>query len=103
MPNAGKSMGGGANSQHGAKGAGKSDPEAFDEYDLAAELKGRNSLHGEDQRRNRNERQAQADAKGSTDGLMESFEKLDKDVRAERDLGKRRQDAGNGQESDDGQ
>ena len=93
MPNAGKSMGGGANSQHGAKGAGGSDPEAFDEFDLAADLKGRNSLHGENQLRNHNERQAQADARGDTDDLMESFEKLDKDVRAERDLGKKGADA----------
>ena len=35
-----------------------------------------------------NQRQAQAGANGETDGLIESFEKLDKDVRAERDLGK---------------
>ena len=83
-------MGGGANAQHGAKGAGKGDPETVDEFDLAADLKGKNSLHGEDQLRNNNERQAQAEATGDTDGLMESFEKLDDDVRAERDLGKRR-------------
>lgn len=103
MPNAGKSMGGGANAQHGAKGAGKGNPEAFDEFDLAAELKGKNSLHGEDQGRHNNERQAQAGAKGETDGLMESFEKLDNEVRAERDLGKRQRDDSDGQrEKQDG-
>lgn len=90
MPDAGKSMGGRANAQHGAKGAGKADPESFDEFELAADLKGKNRLHGEDQLRNNNERQAQAEAKGETDDLLESFEKLDDDVRAERDLGKRR-------------
>lgn len=90
MANAGKSIGGLANGQHGAKGAGDADRETVDEFDLASDLKGKNSLHGEDQLRNRNERQAQAEAKGETDDLMESFEKLDDDVRAERDLGKRK-------------
>lgn len=107
MPNAGKSMGGRANGQHGAKGAGKADPESFDEFDLAADLKGRNSLQGENQLRNNNERQAQAEAKGDTDDLMESFEKLDDDVRAERDLGKRsssgNERSGKGQEKQDGE
>src|SRR5690606_10654684 len=36
MPNAGKSMGGGANAQHGAKGAGRADPGTLDEFDLAS-------------------------------------------------------------------
>jgi hypothetical protein len=89
MSNAGKSMGGGANSQHGAKGAGPAGSDTIDEFDLASDLKGKNSLHGENQLRNRNQRQAQAEAKGETEGLMESFEKLDDDVRAERDHGKR--------------
>src|SRR5690606_915183 len=60
------------------------------EFDLAAELKGRNSLQGNDQGSTMNQRQAQAGATGRTDGLLESFAKLDKDVRAETDLGKQR-------------
>ena len=91
MSNAGKGIGGGANAQHGAKGAGSADPGTPDEFDLASDIKGRNSLQGENQLRNRNQRQSQADAKGETDDLIESFEKLDDEVRAERDLGKRRQ------------
>lgn len=58
------------------------------ELDLAGDLMGDNQLHGDDQSNVVNQRQAMPDAKGETDGLMESFEKLDKDVRAERDLGK---------------
>jgi len=88
MADAGKSMGHRANGQHGAKGAGSSDPEAFDEFDLAADIKGNNRLHGQDQRDGSSQRQSMAEEKGETDGLIESFEKLDKDVRAERDLGK---------------
>jgi len=89
MADAGKSMGGKANGQHGAKSAGAAEPDAYlDEFDLASDLKGNNSLQGENQLRHVNQRQAMADEKGETDGLIESFEKLDKDVRAERDLGK---------------
>ena len=89
MANAGHGMGAKANGQHGAKPAGSVEPgETLDEFDLAADIKGKNKLHGADQSRG-SERQAQADEKGETDGLIESFEKLDKDVRAERDLGKK--------------
>jgi hypothetical protein len=56
--------------------------------DLAQDIMGRNALQGDDQSRVRNQRQAQADVKQDTDGVIESFEKLDKDVRAETDLGK---------------
>lgn len=91
MSNAGKSIGGRANAQHGAKGAGSAEPGTLDEFDLASDLKGKNSLQGEDQRRHRSQREAAAEATGDTDGLMESFEKLDDEVRAKRDLGKQRQ------------
>ena len=77
-------------SQQGAKGAGVDAPgERLDEFDLASDLKGNNSLQGDDQLSVPSGRRAQADAKGETDGLIESFEKLDKDVRAKRDLGKK--------------
>ena len=58
--------------------------------DLAAEEMGNNSLQGNDQGNVRNERRAVPDVKTSTDGVIESFEKLDKDVRARADLGKKR-------------
>lgn len=90
MTKSGKAMGGKANGQHGAKTAGKGDVESFDESDIASLIKGRNSLQGINQGDLSSQRQAVADEKGETDGLIESFEKLDKDVRAERDLGKRR-------------
>lgn len=64
-------------SQHGAKGAGVDAPgEQLDEFDLAADIKGRND-------RNMNERQAEADADPETDELLESFKKTDKTYRAE--------------------
>lgn len=91
MANAGKHMGGRANGQHGAKTAGVADPEAIlDEFDIASDLKGRHSLQGGNGHGRVHERQAEAEGKGETDGLLESFEKLDKHVRAERDLGKKR-------------
>jgi hypothetical protein len=63
---------------------------SFDEFDLSSDIKGRNSLQGADQSRRINQRQAQADAKGDTDDLIESFDKTDKDTRARHDLGKKR-------------
>jgi len=73
----------------GGAGAGVNPPgEELDEFDLASDIKGRNSLQGDDQTAVASERQAQAGARGETDGLIEGFEKLDKDVRARRDLGK---------------
>jgi hypothetical protein len=58
--------------------------------DLAQDIMGKNSLQGDDQSNVRNQRQAQSDVKLETDGIVESFEKIDKDVRAESDLGKGR-------------
>lgn len=86
----GKKMGARGQGQHGNKPVGPDDGvEREDEFDLSTDIKGRNSLQGRDQENFRNQRQAQAEAKGETDDLMESFEKLDKDERARRDLGKR--------------
>ncbi len=87
---AGNKMGKGAGAQHGPKPVGPDDGvDRPDEFDLASDIKGKNALHGNDQLNVRNQRQAQADARGETDGLIESFEKLDKDKRAKRDLGKK--------------
>ncbi len=58
------------------------------ESDLAQDKMGNNQLQGNDQSNVRNQRHAQPDVKSETDGVLESFEKLDKDVRAKRDLGK---------------
>ncbi|KPB02901.1 hypothetical protein [Ahrensia marina] len=60
------------------------------EADLAQDKMGDNDLQANDQRNVRNQRQAVPDVKKETDGVVESFEKLDKDVRAERDLGKKK-------------
>ena len=60
----------------------------LDEFDIASDIQGRNKLQGDNQTDVVNQRHAQAEEKGDTDGLIESFEKMDKDVRAERDLGK---------------
>ena len=49
---------------------------------------GNNQLQGNDQESVRNQRHSLPDEKTETDGVVESFEKLDKDVRAKRDLGK---------------
>jgi hypothetical protein len=56
--------------------------------DLAPDIMGINSLQGNDKASVRNQRQAVPDVKQETDGVVESFEKLDKDVRAKEDLGK---------------
>jgi len=85
MVQAGNKIGGRSLGQHGAKGAGVGPVEIFDEMDLASDLKNKASLHGNGRVHTR---EAEADVKGQTDSLIESFEKLDKDVRAERDLGK---------------
>ena len=69
----------------------------LDEFDIASDLQGRNKLQGDNQTDVVNQRHAQAEAKGDTDGVIESFEKMDKDVRAERDLGKGNRSGGGGQ------
>lgn len=56
--------------------------------DLASERMGRNKLQGDDQEVVQNERKAVPDVKQETDGVIESYEKLDKDKRARENLGK---------------
>lgn len=58
------------------------------ETDLAQQKMGRNDLQGDDQDNVRNERHAVPEAKKETDGVVESFRKLDKDERARKDLNK---------------
>jgi hypothetical protein len=57
--------------------------------DLAQDKMGRNSLQGDDQADVRNQRRAVPDVKQEPDDVIESFRKTDKDVRAEKELGKR--------------
>jgi len=84
MTKADKAMGAHARGQHGAKGAGVDAPgERLDEFDIADEIKGMDRLHG----RSGSNRQAQADATGETEGLIESFENSDPAVRAEKQKG----------------
>ncbi len=64
------------------------------ETDIASDRMGRNKLQGDDQANVHNERQAVPDVKQDTDGLVESFEKLDKDKRAREDLGKGNRSSG---------
>ncbi|MEM5492168.1 hypothetical protein [Hoeflea sp. AS16] len=59
------------------------------EADLAQDKMGDNSLQGDDQGNVRNQRQAVPDVKKKPDdSVIESLEKMDKDVRAEKELGK---------------
>lgn len=60
----------------------------INETDLAQDKMGDNALQGDDQRNVRNQRHAVPDVRTETDNVIESLEKLDKDVRAKRDLGK---------------
>ena len=63
-------------------------PKQLTETDFAQDKMGKNALQGDDQSRVRNQRHAVPDAKTETDSIIESLEKLDKDTRARRDLGK---------------
>jgi hypothetical protein len=65
-----------------------SSPREFTDSDFAQDRMGRNKLQGDDQAAVRNQRQAVSDVKPETDDVIESLEKMDKDVRAREDLGK---------------
>ncbi|MBW3097059.1 hypothetical protein [Pseudohoeflea coraliihabitans] len=59
------------------------------ETDLANQKMGDNDLQGNDQSNVHNQRHAQPDAKKKADdGVVDSLEKMDKDRRAEEELGK---------------
>ncbi|NNJ74294.1 MAG: hypothetical protein HKP56_03975 [Anderseniella sp.] len=66
------------------------------EVDLSQDKMGDNSLQGDDQSNVRNQRHAAPMVKKEADGIVESLEKLDKDVRAKRDLGKGNRDGSKG-------
>jgi hypothetical protein len=70
------------------------DAPGITEADLANEKMGRNSLHGDDQAQVRNQRHAVPDVKREADAdMIETMKKVDKDYRAEKDLGKGRRDS----------
>ena len=67
------------------------DAHTITETDLAQDEMGKNSLQGEDQASVRNQRRAVPGVREEADeSIIETLEKSDKDVRAERDLGKGR-------------
>lgn len=65
-------------------------PGKLEDDDFAADKMGRNSLQGDDQTHVHNQRHDQADTNADADDVLGSFEKMDKDVRAEKDLNKGR-------------
>jgi hypothetical protein len=79
-------------------GTGRDDrATSVDETDLAADRMGNNQLQGNDQTRVHNERQAAPDVRQEADAdPVESFEKMDKDHRAETELGKGNRSGGEG-------
>ncbi len=68
--------------KNGVEFVGETSPEAFDQDDIASEMKGKHSLHGNGQDRVHNERHAVAEEKRETEGLFESFENMDPEIRA---------------------
>jgi hypothetical protein len=63
--------------KNGVEHVGDTPSDALDRDDFADEIHGRNSLQGNDQKRVHNERRTMPDEKRETEGLIESFEKLD--------------------------
>ena len=64
-------------------------PDRLTEADLAQDKMGDNALQGNDQASVHNQRHAVPDVKKKPDdSVTESLEKMDKDVRARRELGK---------------
>ena len=72
----------GMGTKSGIEHVGDTSPDALDEDDFANEIKGRNSLQGEDQERAHNQRTTVAQEKRETEGLIESFENIDPKTRA---------------------
>ena len=68
----------------GTQFVGETSPEAFDQDDFANEIKGRNSLQGNDQNTVHSQREAVAGSHRETEGVIESFERMDPKVRAEK-------------------
>ena len=72
----------GMGEKRGTQFVGETSPEAFDQDDMASDIKGRNSLQGNDQSRVHSERIAVAESNRQTEGVIESFENMDPKVRA---------------------
>ena len=72
----------GMGTKSGIEHVGDTSPDALDEDDFANEIKGRNSLQGEDQERVHSQRTTVAQEKRETEGLIESFENIDPKTRA---------------------
>ena len=68
----------GMGSKNGHQHVGDTSPEAFDQDDIASDIKGRNSLQGNDQVRVHNQRVDVPDSKRETEGVIESFEKSER-------------------------
>lgn len=64
---------------------GRKDPSELTTGDFANERMGRNSLQGNDQEDVRNQRHAVPDEKQDAEGVIESFENLDPETRADRE------------------
>jgi hypothetical protein len=74
----------GMGAKTGIEHVGDTSPDALDEDDFASEIKGRNSLQGEDQGRVHNQRTTLPNEKREAEGLIESFENMDPGTRAGR-------------------
>ncbi len=74
----------GMGTKSGVEFVGETSPDAFDQDDIASEIKGKHSLQGNNSARQQNERLTVPDEKRKTEGLIESFENIDPKVRAER-------------------
>ena len=75
----------GMGTKAGVQFVGETSPDAFDQDDIANEIKGKHRLHGNGQDRVHNERHTVADEKRETEGVIESFENMDPKVRASRE------------------
>lgn len=60
------------------------------ESDLAQDRMGKNSLQGDDQRNIQNQRHSVPDEKQESEGVIESFENMDAETRAQRDQERRK-------------
>jgi hypothetical protein len=67
----------GLGNKGGHQTAGQAAPDTLDEHVLAEDIAGKNRLHGNDQQKRHNERQAMAGETLQTEGVIESFEKTE--------------------------
>lgn len=74
----------GMGTKTGVEHVGDTPPDAFDQDDMASEMKGRNKLHGQDQSQMHNQRLTVPGEKRQTEGVVESFENGDPAARSGR-------------------